>query len=254
METMTETTITESRGKWGEVTSPYDETRRTTPRAGDVVQFREDLRVYPVSNKHCRIDSIDDETGMVHIVNGMGSAFLFEDGTVSISGGPFFSVPLESLQPTGKLHNSTFWNWADNGPGAGHGVDYHIERPVFRATEAPRDHAIRYATTEKGARERDIYRHGEIPSSATLTRQWVGHDGTTAYLFDMKTASVYEEMELAGLFVGSHESDMHVKDTPQARSILKRKGCEYKPFTSETNGEALLDVPFSYDPFWKKRA
>jgi hypothetical protein len=180
------THIIETIGKWGVKTSPYRNWRRIRPQAGDIVEFGDDMRRYPVSCRHCRINHIDAESGMASIVDGMGSAFLSEDGSLEISGGPFFSVPLESLEPTAELHRARFWNWGDNSPGAAQGVEYHLDRPVFRATEHPDDHAIRYATTEKGARHHDHYRHGDIPDSAKLIRSWESHDGLTAYLFDLR--------------------------------------------------------------------
>jgi len=178
--------IIETVGSWGVKTSPY-KIRMTNPKAGDVVEFSEELKRYPVSSPRCRIDRIDHETKMIHLVNGMGSAFLCEDGSLSISGGPFFSLPFESLEPTIQLHTARFWNWGDNSPGADQGVDYYIARPVFKATEGPNDHAIRYDTSEEGARNGGVYKHRLLNTDARLVRTWpAGYDGLTAYLFDLK--------------------------------------------------------------------
>lgn len=177
--------IIETIGRWGVKTTPYDYSRQTKPHAGDVVEFSEELRRYPVSRRWCRIASIDTKSGMVSIVDGSGSAFLDENGHVSISGGPFFSVPLESLEPTHSLHRDRFWNWGDNLPGAAQGVDYHLDRPVFKATKHPYDYATRHATSEKGARQNDYFGHGHIPDSAPLVRSWLSHEGLTEYLFNV---------------------------------------------------------------------
>ena len=182
-----ETTITETIGSWGEITTPYEPDRRTQPRAGDIIEFPEELRNYPVTYRRCRIASIDAQTGMASIVNGMGSAFIMEDASLSISGGPFFSLPVESLEATHELHKARVWNWGGNSPGAGQGVDYHIDRPVFRATEHPKDHRITFSHAgEKHARQGGTYRHDPIPEHATLARSWSDHDGLTGYLFDIR--------------------------------------------------------------------
>lgn len=176
--------IIETVGKWGVKTTPYRQ-RRTLVRPGDVVEFPEDMRKYPVSYQFCRVSSLEDGN-MVSIVNGMGSAFLDHDGGLSISGGPFFSVPLESLEPTMDVREERFWNWGDNSSGADMGVDYQIARPVFRATESPNDHQVSYGTSEAHARNGGTYRYNPVPESAPLVRTWGRHDEDTAFLFDLK--------------------------------------------------------------------
>ncbi len=178
--------IIESIGNWGMKTTPFDTERMSTPHAGDVVEFSEELRKYPVSCRFCRIDRIDDETGQAHLVNGMGSAFMHQDGSLEISGGPFFSVPLETLAHTSAVHQVTVWNWGDNSPGAGQGVDYHIDRPVFEAKRTPGDFQMAYSkVSETHARQGGEYNHNWIDETAVLIRSWPSHDGLTAYLFDL---------------------------------------------------------------------
>jgi len=58
----------------------------------------------------------------------------------------------------------------------------------------------------------------------------------------------------AGIQVDSHESDLYVKDTPEARKILKNFNLKSKPFRSQIDKEMWLDVPFAYTPFWQKKA
>lgn len=66
-----------------------------------------------------------------HVCCEPGSVFLSPE-SVSISGGPFTSISMDQIEPTYTLKLVRFWNWGDLWPGAGHGVDYYIERPVFR--------------------------------------------------------------------------------------------------------------------------
>ena len=113
--------------------------RITTPHAGDVVDFGEFAGKYPfIYGQYGRIEGVgvgmahEDEA---HVCCEMGSAFLAEHNgavSVSISGGPFCCINLDDLEPTLRLHPATFWNWGNNGSGAGRGVEYVIYRPVFK--------------------------------------------------------------------------------------------------------------------------
>jgi hypothetical protein len=184
--------IIETIGKWGVKTTPVG-LRMTKISAGDVVQFPDEHKRYPVSYRRCRIDRIDREKGMVGMVDGMGSAFITESGSLSISGGPFFSLPIECLTPMHCTHTVHVWNWGDNSPGAGQGVDYHIERPLFEANASPSDYAIRYSRKgEQGARQGGEYNHGVLAEIAKLVRTWEEHDGLTGYLFDVRAEAARE--------------------------------------------------------------
>uniref|UniRef100_A0A6M3JFN5 Uncharacterized protein n=1 Tax=viral metagenome TaxID=1070528 RepID=A0A6M3JFN5_9ZZZZ len=175
--------IIETIGKWGVKTTPVY-LRMTKISAGDVVQFPDEHKRYPVSYRHCRIDHVDRDKGMVGMVDGMGSAFITESGSLSISGGPFFSLPIECLKPLHTTHTVRVWNWGDNSPGAAQGVDYHIERPLFEATASPGDYTIRYSQNgEQDARQGGEYNHGGLEEHARLVRTWEDHDGLTGYLF-----------------------------------------------------------------------
>lgn len=178
--------IIETIGKWGVRTTPVY-LRMTRIEAGDVVEFPDQHKRYPVSYRHCRINSVDRKTGLVNMVDGMGSAFIYQSGGLSISGGPFFSLPIECLEPRHTMHTVRVWNWGDNSPGASQGVDYHIERPVFEATAAPGDYTIRYSRNgEQDARQGGEYNHDVMDGTAKLVRTWEDHDGMTAYLFDVR--------------------------------------------------------------------
>jgi hypothetical protein len=143
--------IIESIGHWGVKTTHYAR-RIGIVRPGDIIEAPEDLRRYPVSHRHSRIESIGED-GIAHICEGMGSAYLREDGSCSISGGPFWSMPVSLLEPMHSLYEAVYWNWGDNGPGAGHGVYYRLERPLHCLTVHPYDFQYRWAADERGARQ-----------------------------------------------------------------------------------------------------
>lgn len=77
--------------------------------------------------------------------------------------------------------------------------------------------------------------------------------------------SLYEDMVEAGVETDHHESDLYVLDTPTARAVLQRHGKLFAGdrreaggpyvarFVSEADGRPWVEVPFSYDPFWKGR-
>ena len=131
--------IIETIGKWGVKTTPAElaHVRMSRPRAGDIIDFSENSETYPFNSaQYGRIEHIGPkgfaEAGEAHICCELGSAFLTEGGGVSISGGPFQCIKLDDLEPMMTTKTVPFWNWGDRGPGAGHGVDYYIPRPVFK--------------------------------------------------------------------------------------------------------------------------
>lgn len=136
--------IVESIGKWG-VKATNSGTRLFTPKAGDVIDFGEDYEnnPYPFNKtRYGRIEQVGKpardgycgwlEEGQAHVCVHPGSAFLREDGSVSISGGPFAVIETKDLKPTVTLKALGFWNWGNNSPGADQGIDYQIARPVFK--------------------------------------------------------------------------------------------------------------------------
>ena len=111
------------------------------PRPGDVIDFGENVGTYPyTSGRYGRIDEVGTDNpdkgwcnkGEIHVCCGNASVFLMENGDVSISGGPFSVIRESDLEYTGGMETVGFWNWGDNSPGAGQGVYYRIERPVFK--------------------------------------------------------------------------------------------------------------------------
>lgn len=68
--------------------------------------------------------------------------------------------------------------------------------------------------------------------------------------------SIYEEMRDAGLVLGNHCSDLHVKDSPEAWAIIEKHKsslCRATRFISNIAGEGLcIELAFAYDPYWDK--
>ena len=128
--------IIETIGKNGVKTTPFNIRQFQGPKPGDVIEYPEDAP-YPYNKAYGRVDSV--EGGKVYICCNMGSVFLTDSGAVSISGGPFSSVWLSDLEFTGELRTVRFWNWGDNSAGAHQGVDYMIDRPVFRLSIDAKD-------------------------------------------------------------------------------------------------------------------
>ena len=65
--------------------------------------------------------------------------------------------------------------------------------------------------------------------------------------------SFYQECRAAGLVTGNHESDLYLKDTPEAREICKRHDRRPEGFQDQRDGSRALDVPFAYEPFWEAK-
>ena len=116
--------------------------RLTTPRPGDPVDFSLLLGQYPANQRYGTICGFSE--GEVNFCCEPGSIFICDDGNVSISGGPFASCLPRTLIAAHDLcelpldfplmRRQSFWNWGNNGSGAGNAVHYHVDRPVFLAT------------------------------------------------------------------------------------------------------------------------
>jgi len=63
-------------------------------------------------------------------------------------------------------------------------------------------------------------------------------------------SSVYHDLKEAGLPLDNHESDLYVKDSPEARAILAKHGQKYSAFMSQIDNKRWLEVPFGYLPFF----
>lgn len=64
--------------------------------------------------------------------------------------------------------------------------------------------------------------------------------------------TLYEACLSAGLELDNHESDLYIRDTPEAQRLLLVYKAKAKPFRDAIDGERWIEVPFAYDPFWKR--
>lgn len=138
--------LIESIGKHGVKTTHGDLLfmRMSKPKSGDIVDFGENEGTFPFSQRYGRIWSTNHwDTGTMCVCCEMGSAFLRDDGSVDISGGPFVSIMPDELEPTMGLKQGRYWNWGNNMPGADKGVYYTFERPVFRLKKRTDDDKAR---------------------------------------------------------------------------------------------------------------
>ncbi len=69
----------------------------------------------------------------------------------------------------------------------------------------------------------------------------------------MSEKSLYEDAVEAGLDYDSHESDLYVLDTPEARVLVEKHGFYFEAFVSTADGRRWIDVPFAYYPWWSTR-
>jgi hypothetical protein len=157
--------IIESIGKWGVVSTPTN-IRLSRVQGGDIIEVPEEFRRYPTTHQYSRIANVKD--GIAHICENMGSAYLHEDGSCDISGGPFWSMPVDLLKPTLTTRQADYWNFA-NGVGAGMGIHYTIARPVHQITIHPDDLQYRYGVTE------EIARKGMWSNDLLETNDWIIH-------------------------------------------------------------------------------
>ena len=68
--------------------------------------------------------------------------------------------------------------------------------------------------------------------------------------------TIYSRAKVAGLEMDTHEGDLYLKDTPEAREVIKadgRKvdGWHISIFRSAIDGTPWLDVAFGNEPFFK---
>jgi hypothetical protein len=63
--------------------------------------------------------------------------------------------------------------------------------------------------------------------------------------------TLYEECIEASLKIDHHESDLYIKDCPEARALLIKHGKQIQTFIDNIDHEVWLDVPFEY-PLEKK--
>ena len=66
--------------------------------------------------------------------------------------------------------------------------------------------------------------------------------------------TLYERAKAAELDIDNHESDLYLKDTPEAQTIIKdwqkASGLDGCITYFKDEGVQWIDIPFMFDPFW----
>lgn len=70
----------------------------------------------------------------------------------------------------------------------------------------------------------------------------------------MSNNTLYDQLKAAGCELDSHESDLYVRATPEAKAIIEQEGSCYGKFVNQKDGKVWFEVSFAYDPWWKARA
>lgn len=78
------------------------------------------------------------------------------------------------------------------------------------------------------------------------------------FVCEIAVETLFQKIVDAGIQFDHHESDLYVKDCPEAREILEEfptNKRNARPFRSEIEPHDMyLDVPFAYEPFWIRKA
>lgn len=78
----------------------------------------------------------------------------------------------------------------------------------------------------------------------------------TYFVCELIASTLFQKIVAAGIDFDHHESDLYIENTSVALDILKGFPLNNKnarDFISQTDGEAWIDVPFAYEPWWIKR-
>jgi hypothetical protein len=70
----------------------------------------------------------------------------------------------------------------------------------------------------------------------------------------MTDKTLYEECVDVGLKIDHHESDLYIKDCPEARTLLVKYNKPIQTFIDNIDHELWLDVPWAYQPYYDKKA
>jgi hypothetical protein len=52
--------------------------------------------------------------------------------------------------------------------------------------------------------------------------------------------------------IDNHASDLYIKATPEVFDELRKGDFNYTTFTCQRDRTLWVDVPFGFDPFWKR--
>ncbi len=104
--------------------------------------------------------------------------------------------------------------------------------------------------------------HADIPGAGSVRKKDgdMSAEVTAAADAPAQGKSLYELLKEAGCEMDNHESDLYVKDTPEAHAVLLkyeeggRDGkTSFQKFRSEKDGEMWIDIPFAFQPWWEQR-
>lgn len=145
------------------------------------------------------------------------------------------------------------------------------EAKKYRAKDTPlpcwRGHGLKVEVVEE-ERERtasfgldgEAQRREAAQREADVQRRRAPHHGgapeDAASSATVKDSSLHADMVAAGVPTDSRESDLYVKDTPEARAILARHqthATNARRFRHTETGELWIDIPFAFEPFWQKK-
>ena len=72
--------------------------------------------------------------------------------------------------------------------------------------------------------------------------------------------NIYDRFVAAGCEIANHESDLYVKNTDAARTVISeweqiepQKPLNLKTFVSEATGLHWFELPFQFTPFWDRK-
>ena len=66
--------------------------------------------------------------------------------------------------------------------------------------------------------------------------------------------TLYDDLKAAELPLDSHESDLYVLASDQAREIIEYHGWSFSAFQSQIDGRTWYDCPFAFLPFWEAKS
>ncbi len=71
--------------------------------------------------------------------------------------------------------------------------------------------------------------------------------------------TLYSRLKDAGCDLDRHESDLYVKDTPEARAIIEAYEADggitnKESLISQVDGKRWIDLPFAFQPYWDAKA
>ena len=70
---------------------------------------------------------------------------------------------------------------------------------------------------------------------------------------EKKSLTLYQVLKSMNVNIDNHYSDLYAPATNEVLKVLDSFGVSYSTFKNNINGEAWVDVPFQYDPYWENK-